>query len=139
MIYLSWAAFYEGSTDQPYYDVLIPRIMEEITRMEGTQEVTIPATPVVHLGRHGRQIDKVANEVREYEAAFHLLFIHADTGGRSLTTTLRDRSTAYCEAAHKHCNWDPSRCVILTPSHETEAWVMADQRRLRKLLAIAGN
>lgn len=138
MIYLSWAAFYEGSTDRSYYDVLLPRLMEEITRMEGIQEVTIPASPAIHLGGNGRQINQVANEVRNYADAFHLLFIHADRGGRSISATLNSRSIAYCEAAHEACGWNPERCVILAPDHETEAWVMADPEAITEALGYRG-
>lgn len=126
MIYLAWAGFYEGGSDRSYYDVLLPRIMEEITLAEAIQQVTIATTPVVELGRNGRAVDQVAREVCSNQHQIHLLFIHADTGGRAVARSLPERSSAYCEEVQKRCAWNPARCVILTPRRETEAWVLAD-------------
>lgn len=138
MIYLSWAAVYEGPTEHSYFDVLLPRIMEEITRVDGTRTVTIPATPAVALSRYGRDIARVAEGVRDNAAAFHLLFIHADTGGRSVRESIGQRSTAHCQAVHELCEWNPARCVIVTSCHETEAWVMADPNAVMAALGYRG-
>jgi hypothetical protein len=126
MIYIAWVGFYEGDGDRSYYDVLLPRIMEEIMIAEAIQQVTVATAPVVELGRHGREIDKVASEICLNKDQIHLLFIHADTGGRALQRSLAERSSAYCEAVQQRCAWDPVRCVVLTPRHETEAWVLSD-------------
>jgi hypothetical protein len=126
MIYLAWAGFYEGASDRSYYDVLLPRIMEEITLAEAIQQVTIATTPVVQLGRNSREVDAVAREICDNKDQIHLCFIHTDVGGRGLAKRLTERSSAYCHAVQKLCAWDPVRCVILAPRHETEAWVLAD-------------
>jgi hypothetical protein len=112
--------------------------MEEITRTEGTRTVNVPASPAVVLRRYGRNVDDVARGVRENSASFHLLFIHADTAGRALSASLNDRSKAYCDAAHGVCGWEPTRCVIVTPCHETEAWVMADPQAVMDALGYRG-
>jgi hypothetical protein len=53
MTYLCWAAMYEGETDAAYFDVLIPRLMEDIVMDRGLRESTIPASPAVRLKRGG--------------------------------------------------------------------------------------
>lgn len=138
MIYLAWAGFYEGSSDRSYYDVLLPRIMEEITLAEAIQQVTIATTPVVQLGRNGRDVDDVAREICDNKAQIHLCFVHADTGGRGLAKRLTERSSAYCQAVRKLCGWDPVRCVVLAPRHETEAWVLADPKAVIAALDYTG-
>lgn len=134
MTYLSWAAYYEGSSDKDYFDVLLPRVMEELTRTEGTRPVTIPPTPAMHLGRSGRDVEAVAQEACENEEAFHILFIHADHGGRGLEAGLDSRGAAYCRAMHKLCGREPARCVIVSPRHEMEAWALSDPEAVTEAL-----
>jgi hypothetical protein len=138
MIYLAWAGFYEGNSDRSYYDVLLPRIMEEITLAEAIQQVTIATTPVVQLGRNGREVDKVAREICDNKEQIHLCFVHADMGGRGLARHLTERSSGYCQAVQQLCEWNPVRCVTLTPRHETEAWVLADANAVRAALDYTG-
>ena len=126
MIYLSWAVMYEGASDAAYFDVLIPRVMQNLVETEGERHSNIPTGPAVHLGADGRAIDDVANEACAAKDAFHIVFIHADTGGRGLETGIASRSLAYCEAMHACCDWPCRRCVVIAPRHETEAWVLAD-------------
>ncbi len=83
MIYLAWAGFYEGGGDRTYYAVLLPRVMEEIIISEAIQQVTVATTPMIELGRNGREVDTVATEICLNKDQIHLLFIHADTGGRA--------------------------------------------------------
>lgn len=125
-MYLSWAAYYEGPSDRIYFDILLPRVMEEILLAESTREVTVPSMPAMYLGLRGREIDQVAQEACDNQEAFDLLFIHTDTGGRALATGVDDRGIAYCEKIHRQCNGRPDRCVVLAPRHETEAWALAD-------------
>ena len=51
MTHVSWAALYEGATDQAYFELLIPRVMEEIIMLHGTRHSTIPPAPAVILKR----------------------------------------------------------------------------------------
>jgi hypothetical protein len=51
MTYVSWGVMYEGPSDRVYFDVLIPRLMEEIVLSYGTRSSTIPDFPAVVLGR----------------------------------------------------------------------------------------
>lgn len=124
MTYLAWAVLYEGSDDKQYFDVLIPRIMDELVLNRGTRHATVPLQPVMDFRRGSTE--SVAIEICENREAYHLVFIHADTGGRALEQGLAERSAAFCDAANKLCNWPPERCILITPRHELEAWAMAD-------------
>jgi len=126
MTYVSWSVLYEGSTDSSYFDVLIPRLMEELVLADGVGHVTVPAAPSIRLGTRGRSVDEVAAEVCASIDAFYLVFIHADVGGRALAERLPQRSEAYCEAFEARCNFPRTRCVVVAPRHETEAWVLID-------------
>ncbi len=112
--------------------------MEEITLAEATQQVTIATTPVVQLGRNGRDVAQVAPEICANKDQIHICFIHADTGGRGSSRRLAGRSSAYCEAMQQLCARDPSRCIILAPRHETEAWVLADPNAVIAALNYSG-
>lgn len=81
MTYVSWAVLYEGAADRSYFDVLIPRVMEEIVLRRGIRLSTIPSNPAVLLSRD--TVEKVAKEACEAKDAFHLCFIHADRRQRS--------------------------------------------------------
>jgi hypothetical protein len=138
MIYLSWAAMYEGAADRAYFEVLLPRIMEVIALADGQQEIVVPPAPVGPPSLP-RELDRFTNEACALKDAVHLLFVHADTGGRGLARGLRARSCAYCEAVAKECEWPPERCVVLTPRHETESWVLADPAAVCQTLGYAGS
>jgi hypothetical protein len=137
MTYLSWAVLYEGETDAAYFDLLIPRLMDEIVMIHGTRHSTIPATPALRLRRAA--VDKVAKEACDAREAFHLVFIHADAGGRNLEHGLETRSGAYCEAMHELCEWPHARCVTISPRHETEAWILADSQAVTSALGYIGS
>jgi hypothetical protein len=136
MTYISWAALYEGGTDQAYFELLIPRVMEEIIMLRRTGHSTIPPAPAVRLRR--RAVEKVAQEACTASEAFHIVFIHADTGGRALEADLDERSIRYCEAMRALCNWPPLRCITISPRHETEAWILADPHAVTAALGYLG-
>ena len=137
MTYLSWAVLYEGSSDQAYFDVLIPRVMEELVIRDGVRNSTIPSSPSVRLRRGS--VAETAEEACAARQAFHIAFIHADTGGRNLEAGMERRSVAYCEAMHAVCEWPPARCVSISPRHETEAWVLADPGAVVSALGFHGS
>jgi hypothetical protein len=136
MTYLCWAAMYEGETDAAYFDVLIPRLMEDIITDRGLRESTIPASAAVRLPRDA--VETVARQACEAAPAFHLIFMHADTGGRGLESGIDRRSERYCEAMTRLCAWPPERCVTITPRHETEAWILADPDAVTGALGYSG-
>lgn len=139
MRYVSWAAVYEGPSDALYLDVLLPRLIREVVAREGTSLVDVPDVPAVRLGSSGRSIDAIAEEACRFRDAFDIIFIHADTGGRGLAQGLANRSDAYCTAFTQVCNWPTDRCVTVTPNHETEAWLLADNRAVTAALGFTGD
>lgn len=139
MMYLSWAALYEGPSDEAYFAMVIPLLMEDLVCKHGVKTTTIPQTPAVILGTQGRGVPQVAAEICKEREAFDILFIHADTGGRALEAGIAHRSTSYKEAAHALCNFPSSRCVIIAPRHETEAWMLADPNAVSAAMGYMGN
>lgn len=137
MTYLSWAALYEGAIDEAYFEVLIPRVMEDLTLLHGTRNSIVPPAPAITL--HRGPVAEVAHEACEAREAFHLVFIHADTGGRALEADLEERSTRYCEAMHAVCNWPLVRCITISPRHETEACMLADPQAVTEALGYLGS
>jgi hypothetical protein len=137
MTYLSWAVLYEGDTDAAYFDLLIPRLMDEIVMVHGTRHSNIPAAPALRLRREA--VGKVAKEACQAREAFYLVFIHADTGGRNVEPGLEKRSGAYCEAMRELCEWPPVRCITISPRHETEAWILADSQAVTSALGYIGS
>ncbi len=132
MIYVGWAALYEGETDAHYFNALIPRVMTDLVLRNNAQAATIPEMPAVRLSRG--PVDQVAKEACRARDAFLMVFIHADSGGRSVEASLPSRGAAYCEAMQRRCGWEPVRCVTVTPRHETESWMLADPMAVTKAL-----
>ena len=139
MIYLSWAALFEGATDRAYFEALIPRMMEEFVRTRGRVEATVPQSPALLLGRNGRSVDSVSEEACAEVEAYHIAFIHADTGGRALEAGIANRSTAYRDAMNELCEFPRERCVIIAPRRESEAWVLGDGTAIGSALGFHGN
>jgi Domain of unknown function (DUF4276) len=137
MTYVSWAALYEGATDRAYFELLIPRVMEDIIMQLGTRHAIVPPSPAIILQRS--TIEGVAKEACATKDAFHLLFIHADTGGRGLAGDLDARSFSYCEAIHSRCEFRAVRCITISPRHETEAWILADPQAVIAALGYVGS
>lgn len=137
MTYVSWGVVYEGSTDQAYFDVLIPRLMEDLIAAAPKRNTVVPAVPAVRLARGS--VEDVAKRVCEEGEAYHLIFIHADTGGRALEATAVETARAYREALLAECGWPAERCVIISPRHETEAWLLADPQAIADVLGYRGN
>lgn len=137
MTYVSWAALYEGPSDAAYFGVLLPRLMDEIILADGIRNSTIPSVPAIILERG--DVMTVATEACSFRDAFHVVFIHADTGGRAQEQRVDQRSLAYCEAMHAVCGWNLSRCITVAPRHETEAWILCDPAAVMGALGHVGN
>lgn len=137
-MYLAYALFCEGSSDFDYLEVLIPRLVDELVRVGGVRPVDAPSTPAFRLGQSGRSVDSVAEEACEKKDAVLLVFIHADTGGSGQAATLESRSDAYCRKMREVCGLPPSRCVLIRPRHETEAWALADPTAVLNALGFTG-
>ncbi|MDR3440559.1 hypothetical protein [Telmatospirillum sp.] len=139
MIYLSWAAMHEGATDRAYFDILIPLVMEDLVRRRGTCEAIVPQAAAVEFDRSGRLVDAVAADICREQEAFHLMFIHADTGGRALEADMAHRSEDYRDAAFELCGFPLERCIVIAPRHETEAWMLADRNAVGGALGYRGD
>ena len=139
MTFVSWATFHEGNSDALYFDVLLPRLIEEIITKDGVCHSDVPSNPSVRLGVNGRSVDDVANEACANKNAFEIVFIHADTGGRALEANLASRSDSYCASMNAVCEWPQARCVTVTPRHETEAWILADPHAVLDALGYRGS
>jgi hypothetical protein len=136
MTYVSWAIAYEGPSDGAYFEILIPRTLEEVGR-HGTRPLLIPAAPAVTLSH--RAVEKIVEEACNAREAFHVVFIHADTGGRNLEKSIEARSCAVCKAMNERCDWPLKRCVVIAPRHETEAWILADDNAITSALGYSGS
>lgn len=135
-MYIAWAAFYEGVTDERYLNVLIPRVLEEIIRTHGTRPAVVPEMPAVTLGAKGRGLQEVAREICANKKAFHVLFFHADTGGRAIEANINTRREAYLRQAALLCEFSVKHAVFVSPRKETEAWALADRDALKRSLGI---
>ena len=104
-MYLAYALFCEGPSDYSYFEVLLPRVIESTVLRGGRVTVDVPERPAVRLGTRGRTVDEVAAEACGRRDAFHVVFVHADTGGRGQRATVGHRSRAYCGKMHELCEW----------------------------------
>ena len=104
----------------------------------GRVPVEVPEVAALRLGKGGRSIDDVASAACDSRDAFHLLFIHADRGGRAQERGLAARGREYCRRAHEICAFPLRRCVVIAPRHETEAWVLADPEAVMEALGYRG-
>ena len=137
-MYLAYALFCEGPSDYSYFEILLPRVIESIVLAVGRVPVEASEPPAVRLGRRGRAVDEVATEACDRREAFHIVFVHADTGGRGQLAKVGYRSSAYCEKMHELCEWRPERCVLLRPATMTESWALADPQAVLDALGYRG-
>lgn len=137
-MYLAYALFCEGPSDYSYFEVLVPRVVESTVLQVGKTPVDVPERPSLRLGRRGRSVDAVAREACDGREAFHVVFVHADTGGRGQQARLPERSTAYCRRMHEECELRPERCVLLRPASMMESWALADPDAVLDTLGYRG-
>ena len=137
-MYLAYALFCEGASDYSYFEVLLPRVIESIVLKAGRVTVDVPERPAVRLGRRGRTVDEVAAEACGRREAFHIVFVHADTGGRGQLAKVGYRSRTYCEKMHELCELRSERCVLLRPASMTESWALADPQAVLDALGYRG-
>lgn len=137
-MYLAYALFCEGTSDFSYFEVLVPRVIELTILTHGRRPVDVPERPSLRLGRRDRTVDVVAEEACDGRDTFHLVFVHADTGGRGQLARLEERSTAYCNRMHELCDLPRERCVLLRPASMTESWALADPSAVLETLGYRG-
>nr|CAD6426059.1 hypothetical protein REQ54_02825 [Rhizobium sp. Q54] len=138
MTYLAWGILVEGNSDFQYYEVLIPRVLEEILSFSGVRPITVAPVAAIRVGSSGRSVEKVAEEICSTKEAYHIFFIHADTGGRSQQRGIASRSSDYCKAANELCGFRLDRCVEIIPRHETEAWALCDADAVLETIGYRG-
>lgn len=139
-MFVTWASVYEGSTDASYFDVLLPRVLNDILLQNGARPVDVADFPAVRLGARGREIAKIASEICENQEAFALLFIHADTGGREQEKTALERAQAYVNAANELCGFlVQENTQPILPKKEMEAWALTDGDAICDALGFTGD
>lgn len=136
MTYISWGLYVEGPTDAGYLNVLIPRLISHLLRESAGPLATIPDLPAHTFGMPRSDLAEIAAKVCEGRSAFHILFVHGDTGGRALAEQLRCRTCALCERIESACAFPRVRCVVAAPNRETEAWTLADIASIRRVFGI---
>ncbi len=138
-MYVSFAIYCEGESDFAYLSVLIPKVINHLILKHGTRNVDVPEEPTVRLGRSKRSVEDVAKEACNMQSSFQILFIHADTGGTALAANIASRSSSYCERVFALCQWPKEQCVIISPKHEIEAWVLSDFSAISQSLGYQGS
>lgn len=141
-MYLSWSAFYEGTTDAQYFNVLIPRVLDDIIRERGKRPCDVGEYPAVEFGIRERSFNAVAEEICARKSEFHIIFVHADLGGRGQAVNVAQRRDQLIQKAQEKCGFDPRVAVMLSPEKELEAWALSDFAAVKTALgvkAIPGN
>lgn len=136
-MYLSWAAFYEGRTDASYFNVLIPRMLEEVLRVDGRRPYDVGLAPAVQFGIAERDFDKISNEICDRQQEFHIIFVHADGGSGAQLKEIASRREALIVMATEKCGFQHELFVPLTPVRELEAWALLDVSALKTALGIS--
>lgn len=137
-MYLAYALFCEGTSDYSYFEVLLPRVIESTVLREARVTVDVPDRPSLRLGRRDRSVEAVAEEACRGREAFHIVFVHADAGGRGQRANLDQRSIAYCRKMRDLCELRSQRCVLLRPASMMESWALADPTAVLDALGYRG-
>jgi hypothetical protein len=129
-MYLSWAAFYEGPSDAAYFNVLIPKLLEDILLRSGRRPYDIALAPAVEFGISRRSNLEASQDVCDRKNEFHIIFVQADAGGRGQQAKIATRREAIIDAAVERCEFDREIAVYLSPVKELEAWALCDMDAL---------
>lgn len=135
-MYLSWSAFYEGASDAQYFNIIIPRLLDEIIRVGGKRPCDVGEYPALEFGIGNRSFDDVAVEICERKNEFHIIFVHSDLGGRGLAANIAQRREQLIQKAQALCGFDPRIAVMLSPEKELEAWALADHAAVKVALGV---
>ncbi len=135
-MYLSWSAFYEGATDAQYFNVLIPRVLDKIIRECGKRPCDVGEFPAVEFGIGDRSFEQVARQICTRRSEFHIIFVHADLGGRGQAASVVHRREQLVQKAQEICGFDPRAAVMLSPKKELEAWALCDLAAVKIALGV---
>lgn len=136
-MYLSWSAYYEGTSDAQYFNVIIPRLLDEIIRTSGKRPCEVAEYPALEFGIGNRLFDDVATRICERKNEFHIIFVHADLGGRGQAANVAQRREQLIQKAQEICGFDPQIAVMLSPEKELEAWALADLAAVKTALGVS--
>lgn len=135
-MYLSWSAFYEGTTDAQYFNALIPRVLNDIIRECGKRPCDVGEFPAVEFGIGNRSFNEVAEQICARKREFHIIFVHADLGGREQAATIAQRREQLIQKAQEIFGFDPGLAVMLSPEKELEAWALCDLAAIKASLGV---
>ena len=135
-MYLSWSAFYEGASDAQYFNIIIPRLLDEIIRASGKRPCDVGEFPAVEFGIGDRSFDRVAADICARKNEFHIIFVHADLGGRGQAANIAQRREQLIKRAQEMCAFDPRIAIMLSPEKELEAWALADSAAVKAALGV---
>lgn len=135
-MYLSWSAFYEGATDAQYFNILIPRVLDDIIRKCGKRPCDVGEFPAVEFGIGDRSFDSVAQEICARKSEFHVIFVHADLGGRGQAENVASRRERLIQKAQEICGFPPETAIMLSPEKELEAWALSDVDAIKAALGV---
>ena len=93
---------------------------------KGYKPYDIALAPAVEFGISRRETDQASSDICERMNEFHILFIHADAGGRNQRRKIANRREAIVSSAIAKCQFDPKLVVFISPVKELEAWALAD-------------
>ncbi|PJE36569.1 hypothetical protein CVM52_11265 [Pseudooceanicola lipolyticus] len=139
MTYISWGLYVEGRTDADYFNVLIPRMITHLLRGSDGPISLVPDLPAHTFGIPRLNLDAITEKVCEGSEAFHLFFVHGDTGGRAVAEQLEHRTCALCERIQASCDFRRDRCIVIAPNRETEAWTLADISAVRRVFGFTAD
>lgn len=125
--HIASALYAEGPTDHRFLRGLLPRAIEtlgaeygyDLIEVSPLRQLAIPET-----AGSGRE-DRVAAAVLADEAAFHVLFLHADADGDEAAAR-RDRIHPAIAAVRTALGDNKRGQVGVVPVQTTEAWALAD-------------
>jgi hypothetical protein len=101
--------------------------MANILIEAGVRPYDVAVSPSVVFGMGERSFDVASRAICERRNEFHLLFVHADFGGRALQQNVTERREALVQAAVELCGFNEATAVYLSPLRELESWAIADK------------
>ena len=129
----------EGSTDEAFLQPLIQRLAEDI--LAGGSVEVLPLNPPVRLKDNEKSPDRAVNIIQAARKAdgSHILIVHNDVDKRSYAETYNQLIKPGLEKIKQLKIENPAsrfcdKIVPLLPQHMIEAWVIADQKKLREIL-----
>ncbi len=125
---ISIGLFTEGPTDVDFYSPLVVRLGVALIR-SGPAHPTQFADPISLPGRPASAT--FADAIERYAASCDLVIVHTDGGGDP-DRARRERIEPWFRSVSPRPL--PVKLVDLVPVHETEAWMLCDEKALNAVL-----